>query len=84
MKYQENFKRHELKYLLDPAQKAAVLEAMEPYMALDGYGRSTIRNIYLDTDTHLLVRRSMEKPLYKEKLRVRSYHRTGPDDQVFV
>ncbi|MCC8356767.1 MAG: polyphosphate polymerase domain-containing protein, partial [Oscillospiraceae bacterium] len=54
------------------------------YMALDEYGRSTIRNIYLDPDTFLLVRRSIEKPLYKEKLRVRSYHRSGPEDLVFV
>ncbi len=84
MVYQENFKRHELKYLLNEKQKERVLHAMEPYMALDEYGRSTIRNIYLDTDTFLLVRRSIEKPLYKEKLRVRSYHRSGPEDLVFV
>lgn len=84
MVYQENFKRHELKYLLNEKQKERVLHAMEPYMALDEYGRSTIRNIYLYTDTFLLVRRSIEKPLYKEKLRVRSYHRSGPEDLVFV
>ncbi|MCC8357815.1 MAG: hypothetical protein LJU34_08325 [Oscillospiraceae bacterium] len=63
MAYQENFKRHELKYLLNEQQKEQVLHAMEPYMALDEYGRSTIRNIYLDTDTDMLVRRRIEKHL---------------------
>lgn len=78
------FKRKELKYLLDQRQKEALLRAMEPYMALDGYGRTTIRNLYFDTDNFRLVRRSMEKPIYKEKLRVRSYRQTRPDVPVFV
>ena len=78
------FKRKELKYLLDQRQKEALLRAMEPYMALDGYGRTTIRNLYFDTDNFRLVRRSMEKPIYKEKLRVRSCRQTRPDVPVFV
>lgn len=58
--------------------------AMEPYMALDQYGRTTIRNIYFDTDNYRLVRRSIERPAYKEKLRIRSYHRAAPDSPVYV
>ena len=46
---------------------------MAQHMALDRYGRTTIRNIYFDTDDYRLIRRSFEKPAYKEKLRVRSY-----------
>lgn len=84
MAVQNVFKRYELKYILTLEQKAKVLCAMQPYMQLDKYGRTTIRNIYFDTDSYLLVRRSIEKPVYKEKLRIRSYHRTGPDDDVFV
>lgn len=84
MAVQTVFKRYELKYMLTLEQKAKVLCAMQPYMQLDKYGRTTIRNIYFDTDSYLLVRRSIEKPVYKEKLRIRSYHRTGPDDVVFV
>lgn len=84
MSNQMIFKRKELKYLLEPGQKEKLLQAMEPYMALDGYGRTVIRNLYFDTDTFRLVRRSMEKPVYKEKLRVRSYQRTRPDVPVFV
>lgn len=78
------FKRYEMKYLLTRKQKEKVLEAMEPYMELDAYGRSTIRNIYYDTDNYRLVRKSLEKPVYKEKLRVRSYRTAGPEDEVFV
>ena len=62
--------------MLTQAQKETILRAMEPYMAMDTYGRTTIRNIYFDTDTYRLVRRSIERPAYKEKLRVRSYKRT--------
>lgn len=84
MAYQAVFKRYELKYLLTQEQKAKVLEAMEPYMALDKYGRTTIRNIYYDTDTYLLIRRSIDKPAYKEKLRIRSYSQAKPGSTVFV
>lgn len=84
MNYQENFKRYELKYLISKDQKEQIMADMEPYMELDQYGRTTIRNIYFDTDTFLLVRRSIEKPVYKEKMRVRSYRQPGPEDTVFV
>ena len=84
MAYQAVFKRYELKYLLTLAQKEQILQAMEPYMALDQYGRTTIRNVYFDTDNYRLIRRSIEKPVYKEKLRIRSYRRAEPGDKVFV
>ena len=84
MPFQTVFQRYELKYLLTPEQKEKVLAAMQPYMKLDKYGRTTIRNLYYDTDTYLLIRRSIEKPEYKEKLRIRSYSRTSADSAVFV
>lgn len=84
MAFQTIFKRYELKYMLTLEQKEKVLKAMEPYMTLDKYGRTTIRNIYYDTDTFLLIRRSIEKPTYKEKLRIRSYTRANADSTVFV
>ena len=68
-----------MKYLLNPQQKEKMLQAMEPYMSLDQYGRTTIRNLYFDTDTYRLVRHSIEKPAYKEKLRIRSYSQARPD-----
>ncbi len=84
MAYQMTFKRYELKYLLTKQQKEQILHAMAPYMKLDDYGRAVIRNLYFDTDTYRLIRRSLERPVYKEKLRVRSYQRVGPEDPVFV
>lgn len=78
------FKRYELKYFLDERQREKLLRAMEGHMAPDRFGRSQIRNIYLDTDSFRLVRRSIEKPQYKEKLRVRAYGRPGKDTPVFV
>jgi len=84
MAFQTVFKRYELKYLLTRAQKKAVLEAISPHMSLDRYGRTTIRNIYFDTEHYRLIRRSIEKPLYKEKLRIRSYAQASPESTVFV
>jgi len=84
MAYQAVFKRYELKYLITQKQKARILETMEPYMALDQYGRTTIRNIYFDTDNYRLIRHSIEKPAYKEKLRLRSYKKANPSSTVFV
>ena len=84
MAYQAVFKRYELKYMITLAQKQRLVEAMAPYMALDKYGRTTIRNIYFDTATYQLIRRSIEKPLYKEKLRIRSYRQAAASSPVFV
>lgn len=84
MTYQTVFKRYELKYMLTSSQKLQILEAISPYMELDQYGRTTIRNIYYDTDSYRLIRHSIESPAYKEKLRVRSYKKAVPDSTVFV
>lgn len=84
MAYQAVFKRYELKYLITEAQKLELLRAMESRMARDAYGRTTVRNLYFDTRDFRIIRRSLEKPAYKEKLRIRSYDRPGPQSNVFV
>lgn len=84
MAFQTVFKRYELKYMMTLEQKEKVLQKMQPYMTLDKHGRTTIRNIYFDTDNYRLIRRSIDKPTYKEKLRVRSYFQALPDSTVFV
>ncbi len=78
------FRRCEQKYLLTQAKRDLLLSAMGPYMKMDEHGRATIRNVYLDTDNYRLIRRSIEKPVYKEKLRLRSYKKTLPGEAVFV
>lgn len=84
MKYQDVFKRYEIKYLLDKDQTLAVLETLNGRMELDEYGKTSIRNIYYDTPSCQLIRRSIEKPVYKEKLRVRSYGDVDEHGRVFV
>lgn len=84
MGYQTVFKRYELKFLLTQQQKKVILETMKPWMEIDRYGRTTIRNLYFDTENYRLIRHSVEKPVYKEKLRIRSYQKADPDSEVFV
>ena len=84
MAYQHTFKRYEMKYLLTYTQAQDLKAYMLPYMAADEYGKTTIRNIYFDTDNYRLIRRSIEKPVYKEKLRLRSYQRADKDKPIFV
>ena len=84
MSYQMTFKRYELKYLINKKEKEEILLAMKPHMKLDDYGRTVIRNIYFDTENFRLIRRSLEKPVYKEKLRIRSYKPVQITDPVFV
>lgn len=84
MGYQATFKRYELKYRISKEEKEKIIQEMTPYMRLDAYGRTTIRNVYFDTENFRLIRHCLEKPVYKEKLRLRSYQRAQPQDQVFV
>lgn len=75
---QSCFKRYEKKYLLTPEQYRAMILGMAFYMKPDAHPRYTIGNVYFDTADYSLIRASLEKPVYKEKLRVRSYG--VPDD----
>ena len=84
MKDQMIFQRYEMKYLLTTEQRDDLQQRMRPFMRADEYGKSVICNIYFDTPTHLLIRRSLEKPVYKEKLRLRSYGVPGDGDNVFL
>ena len=84
MAYQNVFERYEYKFFLTPSQKADLLNGTGNRLVLDQYGRTTIRNIYYDTDSFRLIRESLDHPVYKEKLRVRSYQRADDEDMVFV
>lgn len=84
MGFQTVFKRYEMKFMISSEQRKTVLDAISPYMELDRYGRTTIRNVYLDTENFRLIRRSIEKPAYKEKIRIRSYEQATSYSTVFV
>lgn len=81
---QKVFKRHELKYLITIDQFNELKEIFKEYMIRDKFHKSSIRNIYYDTPSFLLIRRSIEKPEYKEKLRIRSYKTIDNNDEVFI
>lgn len=78
------FKRYEKKYLLNADQYEALLSYISSHLEPDVFPQSRIGSIYYDTPDHLLIRRSLEKPVYKEKLRLRAYCVPGPEDMVFV
>lgn len=78
------FKRREIKYLLDDDVYNSLKERLQARLVEDEYGRSTICNIYYDTPDFRIIRKSLEKLVYKEKLRLRSYGTAGAEDKVFV
>ena len=84
-KLQTIFKRVEKKYMLAREQYEALLEVLkEQGMEPDEFGVHAVCNVYYDTKDDLLIRRSIEKPVYKEKLRLRCYGTKGEEDIVFA
>lgn len=83
-KAQTVFQRYEKKYLLSDSQLEAFMQGMQPYVKPDEYARYTICSLYYDTDSYELARASLEKPQYKEKLRLRSYGVPRAGDPVFL
>ena len=73
MPVQQVFKRYEKKYMLTADQEKKLLEAVDGRMIMDQYGEHIICNIHFDDDIFSLTRHSLDKPLYKEKLRLRTY-----------
>lgn len=78
------FSRNEKKYMLNTGQYENMMRAIESYIMPDEYHRYTISNIYYDTGCYGLIANSMQKPKYKEKLRLRSYGVPKADSAVFV
>ncbi len=78
------FTRREIKYVLTTKQAALLQQIASKYMVEDKFGRSKVKSIYFDTPNYVLIRRSLEKPLYKEKFRIRFYGEAGPGDDVFL
>lgn len=82
--FQMTFKRYEIKYLLDEKTYLELRKRLEGKMVVDQYGEKTVCNIYFDTPDSRLIRTSLEKPVYKEKLRLRSYGTPERNSTVFV
>lgn len=82
--YNMIFRRSEQKYLLTAEQYRALWECVSSHLEEDEYGHSTICTLYYDTEDYELIRSSIEKPVYKEKLRLRSYGVPAEDTTVFI
>lgn len=82
--YIENFKRTEIKYLLTSNQFDSLFSFLQGFAKVDSYGKTRINNIYFDTPDYKLIRTSLEKPIYKEKLRLRTYGETTDDTNSFI
>jgi hypothetical protein len=78
------FKRCEKKYRLNAAQYRALTARLFGMMTRDAYGAYTVFNLYYDTDRFDLIRASVEKPVYKEKFRLRCYESPRADTPVFL
>lgn len=82
--YQGTFQRYEKKYLINELQYKLLRQQLQGRLSIDKYGKVMICNIYFDTPSRLLVRNSLERPVYKEKIRLRSYGTPTDGDTVFV
>ena len=84
LSYQGSFRRYEKKFLLTPNQDESFHDYLKDVASVDQYGLTTIHNIYYDTQNWYLIRRSLEGPTYKEKLRLRTYGKPTSDSPAFI
>lgn len=84
----ESFTRYEEKYIITDEIYRLIKPQLEEYMEIDEHSRNgnfyTICNIYYDTPDNEIIRKSIERPTYKEKLRLRSYGVVKPTDMVYL
>ena len=77
-------KRYEKKYILTPEQTEAFRQGLEGRMKADHFGRTSIQSLYYDTPNFRLIRASVEKPAFKEKIRLRSYGPATDESPVYL
>ena len=78
------FQRYEQKYILDSEQYSLLSAILSAHMQMDEYGLHTICTLYYDTDDYAIIRRSLDKPAFREKLRLRSYGIPGTEGMVYL
>ena len=77
-------KRYEMKYILSPEQTEYFKESVKDHMKIDKFGLTSIASLYYDTPNYRLIRTSIEKPPFKEKIRLRSYGIATDTSPVFL
>lgn len=78
------FRRVEKKYVITKKQYLALIEAIKGKMLEDEHGKSTICNIYFDTEGYELIRHSITKPIFKDKIRLRSYNIPTKNSKIYL
>lgn len=78
------FHRLEYKYILTKEQYDSIIDIIKEKLDVDEYGKTTIQSLYFDTPNYRLIRESIQKPMFKEKLRLRSYGLVGERDLAFL
>ena len=77
-------KRYELKYYLNKDQLEYFMDKIKDYMKIDKFGLTSIASVYFDTPDYRLINKSIEKPKYKEKIRLRSYGLAKANSPTFL
>lgn len=84
----EVFNRYEKKYMIDEYTYRKLLTHFSDYLEKDTYNADDkpykITNLYYDTVDHQLIKTSLGKPKYKEKLRLRAYGIPSPDTKIYA
>ena len=68
---------------MNQKQYESFLKKINDYVEEDKYFKYKICSIYFDTNNYDLIRNSLEKPIYKEKVRIRSYGKVENEDKIF-
>ena len=78
------FRRVEKKYIINKKEYEIIMKKIKEYVVQDEYGKSTICNIYMDTDNYDLISHSITKPFFKDKVRLRSYNTPTKNSTVYL
>lgn len=84
MKLKNVFQRKETKYVLSQEDFHKFFHDLQKEMSVDEYGQHTILSLYFDTEDFRLIKKSLEKPVYKEKFRIRAYGVPGENSLIFL
>lgn len=82
--YDKVFKRIEQKYVISKEEMDKLFSLINTHLERDNFYKSTVCNIYFDTINNDLIINSIEKPIYKDKIRIRSYNVPTLNDDIFL
>ena len=76
--------RMEQKYFVSFDKYNKLMKLINNKLVKDKYFSERIYNIYFDNDEYEFMTKSLDKPLYKEKVRLRSYETKDKNSNVFL